>query len=133
MQNKTIKLTVWRKENQAKGRKFSTYFTKCVIPVKKGEKNYVDEEKFITVKFRQSVTNVSIKNKAVITVNEKDINMPYYYEVKVGTDGKKEYPCIWIRNNVISCVEIYPKPSVQFVATEEDTSSYDIPDEMPFK
>lgn len=128
MAKNTIKLTIWRKENMYQGRKFNTYFTKCVIPTLQSDGTYKDEEKYLTVKFRSSVQVPYIRKKAIIEISKTEINIPYTYTIKV-EKGKKVYPTIWIRSNPIDCKEVVETPKVNFVVEEEETDPYAIFDE----
>lgn len=106
-----------RADGKSKYRKFFTYMD---IEVK-GEEEKGLQLKSITVKFD---TPVDTKNfiRGILTVDEKDIEIPYKYEVKeeVQKDGtvKKKYPYIYVKK-VINYEDRKPKSTGTFNLMDE--------------
>lgn len=106
-----------RADGKSKYRKFFTYMD---IEVK-GEEEKGLQLKSITVKFD---TPVDTKNfiRGILTVDEKDIEIPYKYEIKeeVQKDGtvKKKYPYIYVKK-VINYEDRKPKSTGTFNLMDE--------------
>ena len=127
-----IKLLLMSKQQtRADGRsKFRKFFTSVYIEVE-GEEEKGLQEKSITVKFDKAV-DTSKFIRGILTVDEKNIDIPYRYKVREVTleDGtvKKSYPHIYIKK-VESYEERKPKTTAQFnLMDEAETEETDIDD-----
>lgn len=113
-----VKLLLKSKKKQTKeGRQFRTYFTDVMILVK-GEESKGKQRKTLTVKFDKDCPNVSKLVRGYLTVDEKDIDMPFKYQI-VKKDGKDSYPSIYIRN-FENYEEKKGSSTIEFI-TEEET------------
>ena len=106
-----------RADGKSKYRKFFTYMD---IEVK-GEEEQGTQLKSITIKFDSTVDTKSFI-RGILTVDEKDIEIPYKYEVKeeVQKDGtvKKKYPYIYVKK-VINYEDRKPKSTGTFNLMDE--------------
>lgn len=122
-----IKLLLKSKKKQSKdGRKFRTYFTDVMILVK-GEEEKGKQRKTLTVKFDKDCPNTSSLVRGIITCDEKDIDLPFKYQV-IQKDGKDSYPTIYIRN-FKSYEEKRGQSSIEFITEENETEETAIDDE----
>lgn len=122
-----LKLLLKSKQKKApNGATFRTFFTDVMIVVK-GEESKGKQRKTLTVKFDKSIkTDDYIRG--LIEVEEKDIDMPYKYEVKTKDDGKLKYPTIYIKK-VASYEERKVKSTIDFITEESETEETVIDDE----
>lgn len=106
-----------RADGKSKYRKFFTYMD---IEVK-GEEDKGVQLKSITIKFDSTVDTKAFI-RGILTVDEKDIEIPYKYEVKeeVQKDGtvKKKYPYIYVKK-VINYEDRKPKSTGTFNLMDE--------------
>ena len=110
--------------------KFRKYFTYVDIEVK-GEEEKGLQTKSITVKFDKTIDTKNFI-RGILTVDEKDVDIPYKYEVKdkVQEDGtvKKTYPHIYVKK-VTEFEERKPKTTAQFnLMDEAETEEIEIED-----
>lgn len=106
-----------RADGKSKYRKFFTYMD---IEVK-GEEEQGTQLKSIAIKFDSTVDTKSFI-RGILTVDEKDIEIPYKYEVKeeLQKDGtvKKKYPYIYVKK-VINYEDRKPKSTGTFNLMDE--------------
>lgn len=122
-----VKLLLKSKKKQSKdGRKFRTYFTDVMILVK-GEEEKGKQRKTLTVKFDKDCPNTSTLVRGIITCDEKDIDLPFKYQVVTKDNGKESYPTIYIRN-FKSYEEKRGQSSIEFI-TEDETEDTTIDEE----
>lgn len=122
-----IKLLLKSKKKQTKdGRKFRTYFTDVMIVVK-GEEEKGQQRKSLTVKFDKDCPNTSNLVRGYLTINEKDVDLPFKYQI-VEKDGKPSYPSIFIRK-FESYEEVKGKSTIKFLTEEDETEDTVIDDE----
>ena len=116
-----------RPDGKSKFKKFFTYFD---IEVK-GEEDKGLQTKSITVKFDKSI-DTSKFTRGILTVKDKDIDLPYRYEIKeIEKDGelKKSYPHVFIKAYE-SFEERKPKSTaVPNLMDEEETEEVEIEEE----
>ena len=121
-----IELLLKSKKKQAKdGRQFRTYFTDVMIVVK-GEEEKGKQKKTLTVKFDQGVNTKDIV-RGLVQVEEKDIDLPFKYQVKE-KDGKETYPPIYIRK-IAKYEERKGASTIEFLLDENDTEETVIDEE----
>ena len=100
--------------------KFRKYFTYVDIEVK-GEEDKGLQTKSVTVKFDKTV-DTSKFVRGILSVDEKDIDIPYRYEIKEKLDEngevKKTYPHIYVKK-VLNFEERKPKTTAQFNLMDE--------------
>ena len=122
-----IKLLLKSKKKQTKdGRKFRTYFTDVMIVVK-GEEEKGKQRKSLTVKFDKDCPNTSNLVRGYLTINEKDVDLPFKYQI-VEKDDKPSYPSIFIRK-FESYEEVKGKSTITFLTEEDETEDTVIDDE----
>ena len=122
-----IRLLLKSKKKQSKdGRQFRTYFTDVMIVVK-GEESKGKQRKTLTVKFDKDCPNTSKLVRGFLTVDEKDIDLPFKYQI-VEKDGKPSYPSIYIRK-FESYEEAKGKSTIEFLTEEDETEDTVIDDE----
>lgn len=122
-----IKLLLKSKKKKAKnGATFRTFFTDVMIVVK-GEESKGKQKKTLTVKFDKSV-DISKLVRGFITCEEKDIDLPFKYQVITKDDGKISYPTIFIRK-VASYEENKGKSTIEFITEESETEDTVIDEE----
>ena len=127
MKEKMLLMSKQKTTNDGK-RKYRKFFTYVDIEVK-GEEEQGLQTKSITVKFDRSV-DTSGFTRGILTLDEKDVDKPYKYEVKekVKEDGtiEKSYPHIFIKK-VLNYEERKPKSTAQFnLMDEEETEEIEI-------
>lgn len=116
-----------RADGKSKYRKFFTYMD---IEVK-GEEDKGLQLKSITVKFDKSIDTSNFV-RGIITLDDKDFDVPYRYEVKEEVlpngDVKKRYPHIYIKK-IASYEDRKPKSTGKFnLMDEAETEETDIED-----
>lgn len=113
-----VTLLLMSKQAKTKdGRKFRRFWTRCKILVK-GEEDKGKQVKTLTVKFDDSV-NTKDFVRGLITCDEKDLDMPYVYQIKKNEEtGKDQYPFIQI-HKIQNYEERKPKSTIEFVTDEE--------------
>lgn len=122
-----ITLLLKSKKKQTKeGRQFRTYFTDVMMIVK-GEESKGKQRKTLTVKFDKDCPNVSKLVRGLLTVDEKDIDLPFKYQIQE-KDGKPSYPHIYIRK-FEKYEEQKGKSTIQFITEEDETEDTVIDDE----
>lgn len=122
-----VKLLLKSKKKQTKdGRQFRTYFTDVMIVVK-GEESKGKQRKTLTVKFDKECQGVSKLVRGYLTIDEKDIDLPFKYQI-VEKDGKPSYPSIFIRK-FESYEEVKGKSTIEFLTEEDETEETVIDDE----
>lgn len=130
-----IKLLLMSKQKTRKDgkSKYRTFFTYVDIEVK-GEEEKGLQTKSITVKFDKKV-DTSKFFRGILTVEDKDIDIPYRYEIKdkvVDGETKKSYPHIFVRA-VKDFEERKPKttavPNLMDEAEEVESTEIDEEDE----
>ena len=122
-----VKLLLKSKKKQTKdGRQFRTYFTDVMIVVK-GEESKGKQRKTLTVKFDKECKGVSKLVRGYLTIDEKDIDLPFKYQI-VEKDGKPSYPSIYIRN-FEKYEEVKGKSTIEFLTEEDETEETVIDDE----
>lgn len=122
-----VKLLLKSKKKKAKnGAQFRTYFTDVMILVK-GKESKGKQRKTLTVKFDKNV-NVSNLIRGYLTVDEKDIDLPFKYQIQKREDGTDSYPIIFIRkyNNY---EEKRGSSTIEFLTEENETEDVSIDDE----
>lgn len=115
-----------KKKKTEKGASFRTFFTDVNIVVK-GEEEKGKQRKSITVKFDKDCKGVGDLVRGILTVDEKDIDLPFKYQIQE-KDGKPSYPHIYIRN-FDSYEEQKGKSTIEFITEENDTEETVIDDE----
>lgn len=122
-----VKLLLKSKKKQTKdGRQFRTYFTDVMIVVK-GEESKGKQRKTLTVKFDKDCPNTSKLVRGYLTIDEKDIDLPFKYQI-VEKDGKPSYPSIFIRK-FENYEEVKGKSTIEFLTEEDETEETVIDDE----
>ena len=122
-----IKLLLKSKKKKAKnGAQFRTFFTDVMILVK-GEENKGKQRKSLTVKFDKNV-NTSNLIRGYLTVDEKDIDLPFKYQVLKRDDGSDSYPIIFIRK-FENYEEKRGNSTISFLTEEDETEETAIDDE----
>ena len=120
-----IKVLAKSRKNE-KGQEFFSFFTPVTIMVK-GEEDKGVQNKTLDVKFTKEADKqlpVNFKG-GIIEVDGENVGFPYIYEVKE-EDGKKEYPCVWIRK-INSVSPLKPRENTcTFLVDEQDTPETDI-------
>lgn len=125
-------LLMSKNQTRADGKsKFRKFFTYMDIEVK-GEEEKGLQTKSLTVKFDKTI-DTSKYVRGIITVDEKDIDIPYRFEVKEETqaDGtvKQKYPRVFIKK-VINYEERKPKSTGTFnLMDEAETEEVEIDEE----
>lgn len=115
-----IKLLLKSKQKKTKDgkKKFRTYFTDVMIVVK-GEESKGKQRKTITVRFDKDCPNTKNLVRGYITVDEKDVDMPYKWQI-VKKDDKDSYPSIYIRK-FENYEEVKGKSTIEFLLDEDET------------
>lgn len=123
-----IKLLLKSKKKQTKDgkKKFRTYFTDVMIVVK-GEESKGKQRKTLTVKFDKDCPNTSQLVRGFLTVDEKDIDMPFKYQIQK-IDGKDSYPTIFI-HKFDSYEEKKGASTIEFLTDEDETEDTVIDEE----
>lgn len=103
------------------GKPFRAYWTKMKILVA-GEEDKGKQLKNVNVSFRKSVNTYNIK-RGLIT---GEIDAPFKYEVTTDENGKKKYPCVWVRS-VENYVEKIAYHEQSDFVTEEDGNETELP------
>lgn len=111
------------------GRKFKKFFTSadCIV---KGEEDKGLQNKSFNVRFDSSI-DTSKFYRGILKVEDKDIDMPYKWEIRTKVDEKtgkeKEiYPYVFIKK-VASYEERKPESTVKFdLKDEKDTNETEI-------
>ena len=123
----SVKLLLKSKKKKAKnGAQFRTFFTDVMILVK-GEESKGKQKKTLTVKFDKGV-NTSNLIRGYLTVDEKDIDLPFKYQVLKREDGSDSYPIIYIRN-YSNYEEKRGNSTITFLTEEDETEDTVIDDE----
>lgn len=123
----SVKLLLKSKKKKAKnGAQFRTFFTDVMILVK-GEESKGKQKKTLTVKFDKGV-NTSNLIRGYLTVEEKDIDLPFKYQVLKREDGSDSYPIIYIRN-YSNYEEKRGNSTITFLTEEDETEETVIDDE----
>ena len=123
----SVKLLLKSKKKKAKnGAQFRTFFTDVMILVK-GEESKGKQKKTLTVKFDKGV-NTSNLIRGYLTVEEKDIDLPFKYQVLKREDGSDSYPIIYIRN-YSNYEEKRGNSTITFLTEEDETEDTVIDDE----
>lgn len=130
-------LLMSKNQETANGRKFKKFFTSMNIVVK-GEEEKGKQEKTLTVKFDKEI-DVSSFRRGIITANEKDVELPYKFEIREVEDKKTgekklKYPHIYVKA-IISYEERLPKSTGEFnLKDEAETEETEISDDkLPFE
>lgn len=121
-------LLMSKNQETANGRKFRKFFTSVKIIVA-GEEDKGPQDKTLTVKFDKNIDTSSFR-RGIITAEEKDVELPYKYQIKKVTDKdgneKLRYPHIYVKN-VLIYEERLPKSTAQFnLKDEEETEEVTI-------
>ena len=103
------------------GKPFRAYWTKMKILIA-GEEDKGKQLKNVNESFRKSVNTYSIK-RGLIT---GEIDAPFKYEVTTDENGKKKYPCVWVRS-VENYVEKIAHHEQSDFVTEEDGNETELP------
>lgn len=103
------------------GKPFRAYWTKMKILVA-GQEDKGKQLKNVNVSFRKSVNTYNIK-RGLIT---GEIDAPFRYEVTTDENGKKKYPCVWVRT-VENYVEKIAHHEQSDFVTEEDGDETEMP------
>ena len=113
------KLLLKSKKKKAKnGAQFRTFFTDVMILVK-GEEEKGKQKKTLTVKFDKTV-NTSELVRGYLTVDDKDIDLPFKYQVLKREDGSDSYPVIYI-HKYEKYEEKRGNSTITFLTEEDET------------
>ena len=113
------KLLLKSKKKKAKnGAQFRTFFTDVMILVK-GEEEKGKQKKTLTVKFDKTV-NTSELVRGYLTVDDKDIDLPFKYQVLKREDGSDSYPVIYI-HKYEKYQEKRGNSTITFLTEEDET------------
>ena len=113
------KLLLKSKKKKAKnGAQFRTFFTDVMILLK-GEEEKGKQKKTLTVKFDKTV-NTSELVRGYLTVDEKDIDLPFKYQVLKREDGSDSYPVIYI-HKYEKYEEKRGSSTITFLTEEDET------------
>ncbi len=126
-----VQLLLMSKQAKTKdGKKFRRFWTRVLILVK-GEEAKGKQVKSLTVKFDEGVATKDFV-RGLITCEEKDIDLPYVYQIKKDEEtGKDRYPYIQI-HKIASYEERKPKSTIEFcLEDEEETDDVNIDGEEP--
>lgn len=121
-----VQLLLMSKQAKTKdGKKFRRFWTRVLILVK-GEEEKGKQVKSLTVKFDEGVATKDFV-RGLITCEEKDIDLPYVYQIKKDEEtGKDRYPYIQI-HKVANYEERKPKSTIEFcLEDEEETDDVNI-------
>lgn len=123
-----IKLLLKSKKKKSKDGKqqFRTFFTDVMILVK-GEEDKGPQKKTITVKFADDVKTKDLV-RGLITCDEKDIDLPFKYQILKKDDGKDSYPIIYIRA-IKNYEERKGKSTIKFITEDEEETEETVIDE----
>ena len=114
-----VKLLLKSKKKKAKnGAQFRTFFTDVMILVK-GEEEKGKQKKTLTVKFDKTV-NTSELVRGYLTVDDKDIDLPFKYLVLKREDGSDSYPVIYI-HKYEKYEEKRGNSTITFLTEEDET------------
>ena len=114
-----IKLLLKSKKKKAKnGAQFRTFFTDVMIVVK-GEEDKGKQKKTLTVRFDKPVDTSKLV-RGYVEVEEKDIELPFKYQIVTKEDGKESYPSIFIRN-IHNYTEKKGESTIEFLTEESET------------
>lgn len=115
-----IKLLLKSKKKKAKnGAQFRTFFTDVMIAVK-GEESKGKQRKTINVRFDKAVDTSNLI-RGILTVDEKDCDLPFKYQIITKEDGKESYPTIFIRKYA-SYEEKKAPSTIEFLTDENETA-----------
>ena len=114
-----VQLLLMSKQAKTKeGKKFRRFWTRVLILVK-GEEEKGKQPKSLTVKFDEGVATKDFV-RGIITCDEKDIDLPFVYQIKKDEEtGKDRYPYIQI-HKVAKYEERKPKSTIEFCLEDED-------------
>jgi len=114
-----VQLLLMSKQAKTKdGKKFRRFWTKVKILVK-GEEEKGKQVKSLTVKFDEGVATKDFV-RGIITCEEKDIDLPFVYQVKYDEETKKDrYPYIQV-HKVEKYEERKPKSTIEFCLDDEE-------------
>lgn len=120
-----VQLLLMSKQAKTKdGKKFRRFWTKALILVK-GEESKGKQEKSLTVKFDEGITTKDFV-RGILTCEEKDIDLPFVYQIKKDENGKDRYPYIQV-HKVAKFEERKPKSTIEFkLDDEEETEDVNI-------
>ena len=121
-----VQLLLMSKQAKTKdGKKFRRFWTRVLILVK-GEEEKGKQVKSLTVKFDEGVATKDFV-RGLITCEEKDIDLPFVYQIKKDEEtGKDRYPYIQI-HKVTKYEERKPKSTIEFcLEDEEETDDVNI-------
>lgn len=121
-----VQLLLMSKQAKTKdGKKFRRFWTRVLILVK-GEEEKGKQVKSLTVKFDEGVATKDFV-RGLITCEEKDIDLPFVYQIKKDEEsGKDRYPYIQI-HKVAKYEERKPKSTIEFcLEDEEETDDVNI-------
>lgn len=123
-----VKLLLKSKKKKAKnGAQFRTFFTDVMILVK-GEEEKGKQRKSLTVKFDKAVNTTNLI-RGYLTVDEKDIDLPFKYQVLKREDGSESYPIIFIRKYE-NYEEKRGNSTITFLTEEDETEETPIDEEI---
>lgn len=124
----SVKLLLKSKKKKAKnGAQFRTFFTDVMILVK-GEEEKGKQRKSLTVKFDKAVNTTNLI-RGYLTVDEKDIDLPFKYQVLKREDGSESYPIIFIRKYE-NYEEKRGNSTITFLTEEDETEETPIDEEI---
>lgn len=124
----SVKLLLKSKKKKAKnGAQFRTFFTDVMILVK-GEEEKGKQRKSLTVKFDKAVNTTNLI-RGYLTVDEKDIDLPFKYQVLKREDGSESYPIIFIRKYE-NYEEKRGNSTITFLTEEDETEETAIDEEI---
>lgn len=124
----SVKLLLKSKKKKAKnGAQFRTFFTDVMILVK-GEEEKGKQRKSLTVKFDKAVNTTNLI-RGYLTVDEKDIDLPFKYQVLKREDGSESYPIIFIRKYE-NYEEKRGNSTITFLTEEDETEETPIDEEV---
>lgn len=127
MQDRELRIRLYKKvvniEEVKNGKKlkrsFDTFYTKMNIIVA-GEEDKGKQLKWVNVRFRKEVDTKDLKG-GYLYLDNKDLNAPFKYEIKVTEDGT-EFPTIWVRGyNRFEPIEVVHSQN-EFVSDEDETT-----------
>ena len=105
-------------------KKFRKFFTRVMIQVK-GEEAKGKQKKSLTVRFAEGIDTKDYI-RGLLSVEDKDIEIPYQWAITKTDDGKDRYPSIYVKK-VAKFEPRLSESTVEFcLEDEKDTEDVDI-------